>query len=85
MIVHRTDDEAAKRYPKASLYLRIIPLDKAIFREDLGPDAKYIDTLVMENDQPMKRSRTISSDCDSLTPSKKSVLATKKKSVRFDG
>ena len=33
----------------------------------------------MENDKPMKISRNILSDCDSVTPSKKSVVANKKK------
>jgi len=77
VIVHCPDNEADKPHPKASLYLQTLPPDNAIFHEDaLSPDAKHIDNLVMEYNQPMKISRTTSSNCYS-PPSKKSAVPAK--------
>jgi hypothetical protein len=51
---------------------------------DLSPDATHINNLGMENDKPMKISRNILSDCDSVTPSKKSAVANNNKKREDD-
>jgi hypothetical protein len=49
-MVHRPDDEADERYPDASIWSRTLPLDNAVFKNDLHKEAIHSDLVGSDSD-----------------------------------
>jgi hypothetical protein len=58
--IHKPDDKADRCYRKACIWSRTIPLENAIFRDDILPEAIHEDNADKEYIHPAKIVRTVS-------------------------